>query len=470
MRKFTRCVLQMVFKGRIAEVKRNILICLAFICLCAFARGESFIVTKAGKGFWAASARKENEKILYIDKESGEEKNLPVGDVEAIIPKAQKGMQYPVDQVKSRVSSLKVLEQKHEGLTRVLNQLLQEWEAYLKEDPDFEKKVDDVAAAFNSSDKLTRAYKGATMDLGMLKYKDMSGKYTAKIDKLVEDVKKDYIVSGFARLEAMANTNKIDISDFVEVRDLAVSVSELCDAAQKQKAGMFREKARLVALGVNTRKALAEFASSKTIDAYLSGRDRLHRTRGVIASEDSHRKVIDGMIAGLMRDAGRALPAYNFEVNGYPLSRNDREMLDKYRNFSSRVSWKSDDFQEQCLMIPLKQPEKIALNRRFTLPFRLVFNRIQPKDRKYSISVYIPGVKDGVGSYSSSIPLEGLQVTNGHAEVTFAHDFDQAKDGYVPGAADDGRVHVYVTLECLMTPDGEMEKSVPISCACRFYM
>lgn len=449
---------------------RRIMLFLAVTCFCACAQAESFIVTKEGKGLWAASVKKENDKILYIDKATGDEKTISVGDVESIIPKAQKGLQYPADQIKSRVSSLKVLEQKHEGLTRVLNQLRQEWEAYLKEDPEFEKKIDDAKKAFDESNKLTKAYKGATVDLSMFKYKDVQAKYMEKIDKYIEEVKKEYIASGFAHLERMANTNKMDISEFSEVKELASSLSEICDAAQKPKAGVFREKARLVALGVNTRRALAEFASARTVDAYLSSNDRLFRTKARVAMEDSHKKAIDGMIATLIRDAGKALPACHFDLNGYPLTKSDRDMISKYGNYSYGLSDKSSDPNEQCLMFPLKQPEKVVLNRRYTIPLRLVFNRIQPKDRKYSMSVYIPGVKDAGGSYSSSIPLENVQVTNGHAEVTFVCDFEKVPEGFIPFASQDGRIHVYLTLECMIIPEGEMETSVRISSGCGFYM
>lgn len=450
-------------------MKQRILVFLAVIAFGIWVRAESFVVTKAGKGFWVPSARKEAGAILYIDKDTGNESSIPVADVEAVIPKAQAGLQYPIDEVKAHVRTLKVLKQKHVGMTRVLNQLEQEWAAFLIEDPDFEKKIDEEVRRFKASDKLTRAYKEAAMNLGMFKYKDVHAKFTAKIDALIGEVKKDYCVAGFSHLEALSMTNMLDVAGFVAAKELMESLSDICDPEQKQKAVMFREKARLVALRGNTRLAVSQFASTRTLTAYLASHELLTRTRALVASEETHRKAIDGLMAGLISDAGTALPLYNFEFKGFPLTRNDRDMLTLYKSFSSRISWKSVEIEEQCLVIPLKQPGKIALNRHFVMPFRLVFNGPQPPDRKYRMAVYIPGVRDG-GVYSASVPLEGVSVTNGHADITFVYDFNEAAEGFIPAASRDGAVYAYLTLERLLAPGEGAEESCPMSLACRFVM
>ncbi len=436
---------------------------------CACAQAESFVVTKDGKGLWVWSTRKDNDKILYIDKETGDEKSFPAGDVEAVIPKMKPGTPYPLEQVNGYVSSLKALEKKHQRLKRILTQLLQEWESFLKEDPGLEKAIDDEAKTFKASDKLTKAYKGAVMNLGMLKYKDAQGKYAAKIDTLVQDAKKDYYEAGFARLEALSATNKINLVDFIETKELVVALSEFCDAPHKEKAGKCLEKARQIALRSNTRLALDGFATARTVNAYLSSLDLLHRSRVVLAAEEIQQKAIDTMMSGLARDAGRVLPAYKFDYKGYPLTANDRALLNKYQNYSSRVSFSSER-DEQCLVFPLKQPERIRLNSSYTLPLRLVFNRLQPPNRKYSIWVYIPAAEDGGGPYIRSVPLENVSITNGHAEATFTFKFEQDKDDFIPGAAEDGKVYVYLALEGLVASEGREARVLPLSCACRLGM
>lgn len=450
-------------------MKNALCMVMVVVGFCACAQAESFIVTKDGKGVWAWSTRKDGDKILYVDKETGDEKSYSAGEVEAVILKMQPGAQEPLDQVQGYVSSLKSLEKKHQRLKRVLTQLLQEWEAFLKEDPGLEKAIDAEARAFKASDKLTRAYKGAVMNLGMLKYKDAQGKYTAKIDALVQDAKKDYFVAGFARLEAMAVTNRIELADFSETRELVVALSEFCDAPHKEKAGKCLEKARQTAFRSNTRLALDGFATNRTINAYLSSRDLLNRSKAVLVSGEVQQKTIDGMMASLTRDAGRVLPAYKFDYKGYPLTANDRALLSKYQTYSSQVSFSSER-DEQCLVFPLTQPERVTLNRSFTLPLRLVFNRIQPQDRKYSMWVYIPCAEDGGGAYIRSVPLENVILTNGHAEVKFAFNFEQDKKDFIPGAAKDGKVYVYLALEGLMAPEGGGAQVLPISLACRLLM
>lgn len=451
-------------------MRKILCVFMVFAGVCALARAESLVVTKDGKGLWVWSTRTDNGKILYVDKETGDEKSLPASDVEAVVPKLQPGAQYKPEEVKGYVASLKALEKKHQRLKRSLTQLLQEWEAFLKEDPGLEKMIDDEASAFKASDKLTRAYKAAVMNLGMFKYKDAQGKYAAKIDALVQDAQKEYFQAGFARLEAMAATNRISLADFIETRELVVALSGICDAPHKEQAGRNLEKARLTALRSNSRLALDGFAAKRTVDAYLGSRDLLHRTRVEVAFDDAQRKAIDGLVDGLVRDAGRLLPAYRFDYKGFPLTANDRALLGKYQNFSSRVSFSSER-DEQCLVIPLKQPDRIRLNSPYTLPFRLVFNRIQPQGRKYSMRVYIPAAEDGGGEpYIRSVPLENISVTNGHAEVTFAFKFEQDGKDFTPGAAEDGRVYAYLSLEGLLAPEGTEGRVLPISCACRLMM
>lgn len=446
------------------EMKRNVWLAAIFLCLVIGAFAESYIVTKDGKGFWTTSVRKEAENILYLDQVSGEEKSLTVASIDGIIPTVKKGVQYTQEQIQTKLDNVRNLQARHAGLLRDLNPLLQMWESMQKGDPGLEKKIDDIAETFRSSDKLVKAYKSAVMDLGVIKFKDVQGKYGARIDGLVEGMKKDFIAAGLARLESSAGAVKIGVDDFIEMKNLAGALS---DAGQKEKAGVLLEKARLLALGMNARDALGTFASVRTLDAYLVSHNILVRTRNEVASEDSYKKKLDGMIEALIKDAGKAQPAFNFELRGFPMTKDDSSILSGMQRFSSRVTFTSWDLDEQCYVFPLQRPELIRMNKHFSVPLRLVFNRAQPKDRVFGLTVLIQGQEK---AHTHTVRLDNVQIKNGHAEVIFTDELDQAEKGFVPAPDRDGRYGIYVNLGYRTSADGDAEQYRPISCACRFPM
>lgn len=443
-------------------MKKNVWLVVVYIGLCSGAVAESYVVTKEGKGFWTSSVRKDEKAIYYMDKTTGEEKTLSLSVVDGLVLSVQRSEQYKPEQIKSHLENIRALIAKHRSLTRDLNQLQQEWEALQKGDPGFAKQIDAIVEKFNASDKGIKAYKGAMMDLGMIKYKDVQGKHAERIERTVGKVKNEFLTAGFARLEGMASTNRISVNDYLEVKNLANALS---DAGQKEKAAGLIENIRRLALSLNAQEALAGFASSKTVEAYLVSNDLLIRIKNEIATEGDPKKRIDVMLGGLIRDVGKAQPAFNFDLRGYPMTKNDNTVLSSLQRFSSIITFTASDLEEQCFVFPLQRPENIRMNQRFSVPLRLIFNRAQPKDRIFGIMVLIPG---GHGTDSHTVALECLQIKNGHADATFTDEFDHAEKDFAPVPDSKGEYGAYLSLGYRTSAAGESAQWCPISRACRF--
>jgi hypothetical protein len=433
-------------------------------CFSLGAYADSFVVTKDGKGLWTVSVRKDEKALYYIDKTTGDEKPLSLSIVEGVVPSVQRGVQYKPEQIKSNLANIKALAARHMSLTRELTQLQNEWQALQKGDPGFAKQIDAITDKFKAGDRGIKAYKGATMDLGMLKYKDVQGTYTAKIDAAVAAVKDEFVAVGLAHLDVMSKTNRISVNDFLEVKSLATA---LADAGQKEKAAGLTETIRHLAIGLNTKEAVARLASSKTVEAYLSSNDQLILARNEIASEEDQKKMIDVILAGFVRDVSKAQPSYSFDLRGFPLTQNDRTVLAAMQRYSSSVTFTSAELDEQCFIIPLQRPEAIRMNSSFTATLRLVFNRAQPKDRIFGIMVLIPGRQ---GTDSHTVVLQGLQIKNGHVEVTYADAFDKAANGFTPASDKNGSSGAYISLGYRSSAEGESAQWRPISRACFFPM
>jgi hypothetical protein len=296
----------------------------------------------------------------------------------------------------------------------------------------------------------------------------VQGKNTAKIDGIIEQIRKEYLAAGAAKLESMAGRDKVTVDDFVMMNNLALALSEAGDAAQKQAAVALVEKARLVVLNTNSREALAGFAAGRSVEAYLVGHNILCRLKKEVAGTEDQKKKLDTMIAGIIRDAAKAQPSYSFDVKGYPFTQNDRDLMTKMQLYSSMVTISSLVVDEQCWVMPLEKPARFRVGGNFNVPLRLVFNRAQPKNRIYGVVVMIPGAEM---AHTHTVTVGGLQVKDGHVETVFTDDPSAVDKSFVPGAGRDGRYAAYIYIVAgEKAEDSSQQVWTAISYACRLPM
>lgn len=438
-----------------------------FLCTLAQTSASVLIVTKKGESFWATHARQEGDMVRYIDRNTGEEKTIAVIKLDGVIPVVRRGKQYKPEEIQKYVDRTKKIRAKHPMLIGQLNPILQEWEAMQKPSEELAEKIDQLVDEFQNSEKDTKTYQEITLNLGMLRYKDVQGRYTSRIDKVLDDMKNGYLSVNLKRLELMVNAGKTAIDNFVRIKRLARELSQAANVSQNEKIEGLLTKSRQLTFEANCRYANSSFMSSRSISAYLRSRDILFMVRNEVAEADEQKARVDRYISALVEQISKAQPAYSFEFNGYPLSKDDHEVLNRSRAFSTKVRFSDITVDEQCLVIPLRAPGSIRLGQPFALPLRLVFNRAQPRNRVFGIVVLL--YRGDGGMHSHTVKLPPLQIKDGHSEIVFREDFSVLEEDFVLGGDVYGNSYLYAYLSYLEEgEDSYDEKWVAISSAYRF--
>ncbi|MFC1497953.1 hypothetical protein ACFLS1_05710 [Verrucomicrobiota bacterium] len=438
-----------------------VLLCLlAATCnVCA----KTLIVTKKGVAIWATNVRQTGNIIKYSDITTGSQKSISISELHGVIPTIQRGNKYDPTKVQGYIARIKKLQEIHKNLYRQLNPLLQEWESLLKPKPELEDAILKCVSDFRKSDKSPKAYKSAGMELGMIKYKDVAGKYDDQINKLLDEIKTDFITVNTKHLEETANkAESITIDEYVDFKILAKNLIQHADEPEKNNF-----KKLLADTGDKACKALCAkahniFTKIKTIDAYLEGRRILIGVKENIVETDKQKELADQSIAKLLKTVSTFRPQYKFNENGYPFTRPDMTAMNKVGRFCSMVTFSDVIMKEQCFIIPKTAPRGITMRKPFSVQLNLIINRTQPKDRIFGIEMKLRG---SFGMHTHIIKLEPVQFENGHAAIKYKENFSNVPDDFTIMAGEYG-YKMYFHLVYLKDPDSKYPTWTPISKTC----
>jgi len=144
----------------------------------AFASVE-LILTKDDRTFWAENARTNDTAVLFVDNESKNETNLPLSEVEFILPTVEKGKTYTEEEVKTNLKKIAEARKGHGTLLKQWRILQDQWELVLRVDSaKLNAKIDAAMAKFQAGNKDSQAYRDAMLTLGMLGFKDTTSTTT----------------------------------------------------------------------------------------------------------------------------------------------------------------------------------------------------------------------------------------------------------------------------------------------------
>jgi len=446
-------------------------IAVAAVILCLGAAGESrgafLLVRKDGGTVWASSARREGDVVQYRERDSGEDRSVPVAELDGVVPVVKRGKQYDAKLVQTFVDRLEDLKGKHPRQLRTLNQLLQEWKVLQAPVAELDDRITQLVREYQQGDKTTESYKKVVLDLGMLKYKDMRGAYTARIDEECARITGDHVARALKHLSEVAGAPEIGIERFVEVRYLCEHLLQVAEADTQLTVRNYLAACRKKAFEGNCRKSAETFtAGRKTVDVYLAASRILHGVKEEIAATEAQKADVAGRIEDLVRQATAAQRAYRFDYKGYPLRREDVELYNRAKDYTSCLTFAFIPVSDQCLIIPREIPKPAAMGRSFTVPVRLIFNRAQPPDRRLGVVVMLCG--EGEVTHSHTEELESLRIKDGHVDITFRGDLSKVGKDFAPVPDKAGRTNVYVYL-AYREDAGEGEYRWPaISHACRW--
>jgi len=414
---------------------------------------DVLVVTKRGESIPARTAKKEGETVVYVRRDDGVEVSVPSAELSGVLPMVSRGTAYETADIEKFIARIKGVRDRHPTLLKQINGILQEWENLLKPNPEMEGTLERLAAEFQAGDKSPALYRKLAVDLGMLGYKDMQGKYAARIKTILDAARVDCVAANRARITAMVDGARKDPDRFLEVHRQVEEVAAIAEEPERSEIKGQLESVRSDCLTQGLQTALAAFEGKRDLDGYLESARRLFVLRDVVAATDADRARVETLLKRLLKDVAAALPAYDFSFEGFPMGKEDVRLYNAMQGGASRYTFADVTHEPACLMVPVRAPGVIGLKRPFSVPVRLIFNRAQPAGRTYGILVLLQ--QEGGGDQRYVLPLPALILRNGQTEVTVQESFKEVDASFVPGPAmRDGRSAYFA---CLVYREGNAE-------------
>lgn len=416
---------------------------------------DALVVTRDGKGLKADNVRTEDGKVVFKDLDSGSEKSMPTNTVDGVIPFVQKGKDYDPEEVKANLELIKRLKTRHNGLTKYFGQLNSDW-TLVQKAASLDKEIDSLKDAFFAGPKTSSSYKTTSTSMGLLKLKDVQGKYTELIDEALASIKKEFLKVAVGRLSSCAATNKT-IEGLKGVVALTQDVTDFGDDRDKKKAADALNQARENVCAAVMKDASAVYAGKADIESYLKSRDMLRRLLEEVVATPDQRRNVEAALGRQIEDIAKAMPTYRFD-GGYPLNAEDQQVLGDTSYLGRGLKIKSTGLDPECIIYPLAPQEVVQVGQPVTIPLRMVFNRAQPTNRMFSVVLMMNGQKD---SFVHPVDQGKLQIKDGRVDVSVKEDFSLRPKGFVPAVEADGTAMIY-----LFVTYRQSEALIPLSLAC----
>lgn len=424
---------------------------------------DQYIVTKKGDGIWAVGTKQEGDTIVYTEKLTGKSVTVPISELDGVIQQVKRGQKYAPEYIEKQITKLKKLLVSHrQKLQRPLAQLLQEWEMFTKPSEEIEGEVPKLENAFMASEKKTTDFKTAHMGLAMLKYKDMSGSYTERIDTVMKKVLEEYSSVNMSRFDAWAKDEKLDLEKFYEARSLCAELVEHIDAAKKVELERLMKTIRVNVTKHVTFSVGPYFVKNKNVDGFLYGFDQLRRVVEDVADNEADKATANQRMEDYRVKVGKALADYNIDSNGFAIPAKEAEMVSGFEQYGDFLVYTDKEFVEEAVFVPVQNPGPIRISSVVTpVKMRVFFNRPQPEGRKYGVRITVPGEP-----YSQSQTFtftNPIIVAEGNATINFQCDFSWLPADFSAGNPETGSKSVALALG-YQSEDGNWK---PMSKVCR---
>ena len=436
---------------------------LVWILSCSVFGADRLVVTRTGTSFWVTSVKQNGDQIEYVRRDTRQHATVPVSELHGVIPIVQRGKLYQPDEVQKYIDRTEKMIQLHGNLYRQLNVILQEWKALRNPDEGLGDAITAMEEAFESSDKGPDAYRMATLDLSMVKYKDVGGHFGDRVDAILDRIKQEYVELNKRRIAEMAGTTSLPVDAFVEMKKLAEAVTQDAgDDDSREIADLLSTTREAVYLST-CRKSMQLLSSTRSIDGYLECVRILQLNREQVAANSEEKATIDSGMAKLLAGIKSIVPQYRFDDHGYPLSKGDIELMREMGPYMSRITFVGSEPDEQCRIIPEQQPGQVSLRHSLNVPLRLILNRGQKPDQELAFGVKL------LGGYRDRFARLGpVNFKDGHASVVLQTDFSDLPADFTLTANENGERLVYVYLAYLEDKDAKEgdEEWIAMSLCC----
>jgi len=404
------------------------------IVLPAVIRADVLVVTKKGESIWATTANKEGDTVTYTRRDDGVDVKSPASELDGVLPVVKRGTSYEKEEIEKYVERIKKTRSKHPTLLKQINGILQEWENLLKPDTETEGKITALAGEFAGGQKDTRAYRRLTVEMGMLQYKDMQGKYAGRMKTILADAKKEYVSTNQVRIQALVASGKTDVDTFLKIKTLATDLLQVADAPLKESIQQALNKSAAACLEAGLRDGPKVFAGAKTMAGYLESSRRLYVLKNEVAATEDTQARVDKAIGQLNAQVSAAIKTHDFSHDGFPLTQEDVRQFNAAGERASRTTFADTKSENACLVVPTRSPGRLRLGQPFEVPVKLIFNQAQPADRVFGMIVQMHQKGGGLNQYT--IRLEPSAIANAQATATVRDDFAKVDKSFTLGPSD----------------------------------
>lgn len=489
---------------------------------CGRAEARTMLVFKDGNPVWADSVSKKEDTVTYKVAGSDSIRTVSAGELTGLIPEVERGKKYDAAHIESVIKRIKTVQSRHHALRRPLTSILQEWEALKQPAVDLNPEIDACIQDFNSSAKDMETYRRTAMEMGMIKYKDVRSDHTARLDKALSDMRASFVKVNTERLTNQTNQTPT-IEEFIKAMELGGFLLDMAEGAEKTVLTEAVTLLRRNTLDANLKRAEASFSSGgKSLRAFRDAMELLRRTRHQVANDDTLRATVDALSSqivtqaleasvieaqagfagadgrisayldgmqlffkvrdaalqaglppeaitvaqdGLMAAAAQCYPDFVFSYRGFPLIAEEAVTV-RETDYASTFDPPDLTVEEECLIIPLKDPGVVPTAGNFEVPIQFIFNQRQPTDRNYAIMLRVQGA-GGTSAQDIKI-LPALTLTDGRLRLRLAGNLTFLYAGFEPLRDEQGTAFLNVYLAYQQISDAHGQRWVPISRTCRW--
>jgi hypothetical protein len=417
---------------------------------------DTLVITRDGDSVWAATVAEDGDAFTVATPQA--ETRFPKADVAFVLTAVEPGRTYPASEIEEHVRLILRAQAEFPRLAKQTNVLLNAWRTLQAGGAGLSDELAALLKKGAGAATDIQLYRDVTGQLQMLRYRDLPGAHWTQIDAELERLKAAYVQAALPRLQELAAAQQTTFEHFRAVRQAA---ADLCSVqppeAVRETATKLLERQRAATQKVNLDEAVRTFSAARSVDAYLHARHILAQLRDDVAATPENQTMLEQQLEKLTAAAAKAQPALSFQYKGYPLNRQDAELLHRMERGASLVEFAGVRVIEQCLVFPTQAPVAVPLGGRFTQTLRLVFNRAQPAGRKYVVAAIVTGENANL-EWLWDCPA--FTVTSGRAEVVIQAEFKDVPPNFAlrgnDGApAPKSRKRPHTAFLWLATPDPE---------------
>ena len=405
------------------------------------ASAERLIVTRDGRSIWAVTATREGDSIVYVGRDSREEKRISASSLAAVIPVARRGKAYAKDDVRKYIARIEGIQQKYPNLMKQLRPLLDDWRIRLEPPPDLGKEIAAIVRTYEQGGSRYAGYRAALVSLDMLSFKDPAAAFAEQI----KETRSELTTNCFDRLvihcNQLACKTVPTVDEFAQYRAFVEQAGRVDRVRAKKLVAEVGPLRRRVLDG-NRRNAFDAFTAAPTLDNFLRSLGLLSRLELEIASSDSETDELQAAQQRLHGMRKEADPDRWFSDDGFPMVPEDWGLNKEMKGYGNFVTFRNLKSDRECYMIATSRIRTIRYARPVELSYRLIFNKLHA-GAEYGVVVRI---YDQTGPHEHVLPLDRMVIKDGRADVTVREDFSKIPDDFEPVPSRSGDVYLYTYI------------------------